>query len=235
MHRFLVTQSLHDDLIVIKDRLLVHQIKRVLRIKKGERVAFFSQSAEFACIDVVAELKNIDGNALVFMVRDRLDNTRESSKQLTLYVSIIKKNHFEWMLEKNTEVGVTEFVPIISLRSEKKNINIARCENIIKEASEQSGRAIIPKLHKPMFFDAALARARESRAKIYFASEGERENMIRGAGDRSVSLFIGPEGGWDPKEISRAVQANCAMVSLGRLILRAETAAVVGSHMLLWG
>ena len=73
-----------------------------------------------------------------------------------------------------------------------------------------------------------------SGAKTYFASESEKENMIHGAGDRQINLFIGPEGGWEEREIFAAGRANFEVVSLGRLTLRSETAAVVASYVLLW-
>src|SRR3989344_2168960 len=233
IHRFYLSQKLDKDLIMIKDKAIVHQMTRVLKLRKGEAVVFFNTNPDDAGADVVAELKNIQGNTAMFLVRDRIENLRESKKKLTLYCALIKKEKFELVLQKGTEVGVTEFVPIFAARSEKKNVNIDRCEDILKEASEQSGRVIIPALHSVVPLEKALEEARMDGTKNYFADTRERENMIRGAGDRANSLFIGPEGGWDDKELFLAARANCEMVSLGRLILRAETAAITASYTLL--
>ncbi|MEK9175447.1 MAG: RsmE family RNA methyltransferase [Patescibacteria group bacterium] len=235
MHRFYLPQKLDKDLLIIKEKTLIHQISRVLKLHKGELVIFFSTSVEEGGIDTICELKNIQSGSAMFLVRDRIENMRESKKKLTLYCSLIKKEKFECILQKCTEVGVTEFVPVLATRSEKKNINFDRCQYILKEAAEQSGRAIIPKLHLVTSLDKALEKARASGTKNYFADTKEHDNVIRGAGDRSIGLFIGPEGGWDDKELFAAMRANCEIVSLGRLTLRAETAAIAGSFMLLWG
>ena len=237
-HRFYLLQQLDKEIIVIKDRATVHQMRNVLKLRKGEKVAFFSDKPEYAGFDFVAELKNIEGigasGQAVFMLREKTENARELSKKMILYQSLIKKDKFEWVLEKATEVGVSEIVPVISARAEKKSLNAERCWIILKEAAEQSGRAVVPKLYNPLSFERALNMAVSSGAKTYFASESEKENMIHGAGDRQINLFIGPEGGWEEREIFPAGRANFEVVSLGRLTLRSETAAVVASYVLLW-
>ena len=236
MHRFFLAQQLNDkEIIFLKDKALVHQIKRVSRLHKGDHIALFNTIEGEEGTDVVAEIKNIEGSSIGLLVKERLENLRESTKHLTLYCALIRKERFEWMLEKATEPGVREFVPFVAARSVRKNIQRARCETIIKEAMEQSGRAIIPHLYDPISFEQAIEQSAASQRKTFFAARSERDNMIRGAGDRYVNLFIGPEGGWDPKEIFLAREAHCEIVSLGRLTLRAETAAVVGSYTLLWG
>ncbi len=235
MHRFFLPQKFDKEIIFIKERALVHQMKRVLRLHKGDQVAFFNDRPEDLGFDVIAELKNIEGATAIFLMRERKEHFRENKKKLTLFCSLIKKEKFEWVLQKGTEVGVSDFVPIVAVRSEKKSINAPRCEIILKEAAEQSGRAVIPRLHPVISLEKALESTATGGQKTYFAYEGERENMIRGAGDRTINLFIGPEGGWDAKEVFMASRANCEIVSLGRLVLRAETAAVAGSYMLLCG
>ena len=237
MHRFYLTQQPDKEIILIKDRSLVHQIRNVLKIRRGERVAFFSGQAEYAGHDFICELKNIEGsNAAVFMFRERVENGREPTKKLVLYQSLIKKDKFEWVLEKATEVGVSEIVPVLSARSEKKSLNKERCLAILKEAAEQSGRAVIPKFHDVVNFERALAAAETSGAKNYFAFGGEKENVIRGTGDRAMNLFIGPEGGLSDAEVFAAQRRpNFEIISLGRLSLRSETAAVAASYTLLWG
>ena len=235
MHRFYLQQELNKEILIVKDRSLVHQIKDVLKIIKGEQVVFFSDAPEYLGFDFTFELKNIEAGSAAFMPREKLENRRESSKKLVLYQSLIKKDKFEWVLEKATEVGVAEIVPMISARSEKKSINIPRCQITLKEAAEQSGRAIIPKLQNEISFEKAILMAQNSGHKTYFADVSEKENMVRGAGDKHTNLFIGPEGGWEEREIFSAQRANSEIISLGRLTLRSETAAVIASYTLLWG
>lgn len=236
MHRFYLTQQPDKDIILIKDRATVHQMRDVLRLRRGERIIFFSDKPEYIGYDFVAELKNIEGASAIFMFREKIENMCEPSKKLILYQSLIKKDRFEWVLEKATEVGVSEIIPVISARSEKKSLNKDRCFSIMKEAAEQSGRAIIPKLHEVSSLDRAIALADSSGAKTYFACEDEKENMIRGAGDRAMNLFIGPEGGWsDPEIFAVQRKPSFEIVSLGRLTLRSETAAAAAAYILLWG
>src|SRR3989344_3442125 len=121
MHRFFLDQKLDKEILFIKERTLVHQLKNVLRLRKGERVAFCNTDPELVGVDIIAELKNIEGSAAVFIVRDRVENQRESSKKLTLYCAFLKKDKFEWVLQKGTEVGVSEFVPVIAARLDKKS------------------------------------------------------------------------------------------------------------------
>jgi 16S rRNA (uracil1498-N3)-methyltransferase len=221
---------------MIKDRAIVHQLRDVLRLKKGERIVFFNDKPEYIGYDFIAEIKGIETSCITFMARDKTENTREPSRKLVLYQSLIKKDNFEWVLAKATEVGVSEIIPVLSARSEKKTLNQERCDAILKEAAEQSGRALIPTLQNILTFDLAVEQARASGAKTYFASTSEKENMIRGIGERSVNLFVGPEGGWEEKEIFAAARIpTFETISLGRLTLRAETAAITASYMLLWG
>ena len=235
MHRFYLPQELNKEILVVRDRSLIHQIKDVLKIRKSEQVVFFSDAPEYLGFDFTFELKNVEAGSAAFMPREKLENKRESSKKLVLYQSLIKKDKFEWALAKAAEVGVSEIVPIISARSEKKSLNNPRCQIILKEAAEQSGRAIIPKLHNEINFEKAVLMAQNSGHKTYFADLSEKDNKIHGAGDRAANLFIGPEGGWEERELYAASRAGFAVVSLGRLTFRSETAAVVAAYTLLWG
>lgn len=235
MHRFYFPYQLDKEIIMVKDRAVVHQMRDVLRLRRGDKVSFFNDKPEYIGYDFIGEVKNIESGLVNFMFREKIENRNESSKKLILYQSLIKKDKFEWVLGKATEVGVSEIIPVMSARSEKKSINMERCDVILKEAAEQSGRAVIPKLHAVLFFDLAVSRAESSGAKTYFASVSEKDNMARGAGDRQINLFVGPEGGWEEREIFSAQRANFEAISLGRLTLRSETAAVVASYTLLWG
>lgn len=236
MHRFYIIGQPDKEIIMIKDRAIVHQLRDVLRLKKGEKVIFFNDFPEYAGYDFVAEIKGIEPGSISLMAREKIENNREPSRKLVLYQSLIKKDNFEWVLAKATEIGVAEIIPVLSARSEKKSLNQERCDAILKEAAEQSGRAFIPKLQNVMPFEKAVLHAKESGAKTYFSSTTEKENMIRGIGERAVNLFIGPEGGWEEKEVFAAARIpTFETISLGRLTLRSETAAIAASYMLLWG
>jgi 16S rRNA (uracil1498-N3)-methyltransferase len=233
-HRFFLKENLNREFVVIKDKALLHQIRTVLRIQKGEFVVFFNTNKDCVGFDYYAELKNNEKSSIVFMMREKKENNRKSVKKLTLYQALPKKEAFEEILQHCTEVGVSEFVPIVAGRSQKKSFQRTRCENILKEASEQSGRGDIPLLRDTISFDDAINEAIASGDKVYFTSISERENIIKPTGERSISLFIGPEGGWGEKELIIAQNRGCEVISLGRSILRSETAAVSASYTLLW-
>ena len=152
MNRFYFTGQPDKEITIIKDRAMVHQMRDVLRLKKLDKIAFFSDKPEYGGFDYVAEVKGIEAGSITLMFRERVENTREPSRKLVLYQSLIKKDNFEWVLAKANEVGVSEIIPVLSARSEKKSLNQERCGTILKEAAEQSGRAIIPKLHNVLFF-----------------------------------------------------------------------------------
>lgn len=235
MHRFYLEENLGEEILVIKDKAILHQLRNVLRIQKGEKAVFFNGKREFKELDFIYELKNIERTSANFLLKEKKENMREPARKLVLYQSLVKKEKFEQILQHCVEVGVFEFVPVISARSEKKSLQWVRCEKILREAAEQSGRAIIPNFSKVLDLQKAIESAKSTGFKNYFATTKEKENMIYGAGDRQVNLFIGPEGGWDEKEVFAFGRAGFQPVSLGRLTLRAETAAVVASFTLLWG
>lgn len=235
MNRFYLDEKLGEGILVVKDRTLLHQLRNVLRIQKNGAVVFFNDKNEFKGLDFVYELKNMERTSANFLFKEKTENMREPNRKLILFQSLIKKEKFEQILQHATEVGVFEIVPMVSARSEKKSLNIERCEKILREASEQSGRAVIPKFHKVLDLEKAVNFSKDSGFKTYFTHTKEKENMIYGAGDRQVNLFIGPEGGWEEKEIFAFNRAGFRSVSLGRLTLRAETAALVSTFTLLWG
>ncbi len=131
----------------------------------------------------------------------------------------------EWVVEKATELGVSKIVPIISERSEKKDLNMERIRKIIVEASEQCGRADVPVLGSVMTLEECIMEVEEE--KIVFDITGEHFSSSLIHNTCPVSIFIGPEGGWTEKELELFKQKGAKIFSLGPLTLRAETASIV--------
>ena len=235
MHRFYLDEKLGEGVLVVKDKSLLHQLRSVLRVQKNGEIIFWNDKNEYKGLDFVYALKNMERASANFLFKEKIENMREPNRKLILFQSLIKKDKFEQILQHTTEVGVFEIIPVISARSEKKSLNPQRCEKILREAAEQSGRAMIPSFKKVLDLSKAIDIAKQSGFKTYFAHTKEKENMIYGAGDRRVNLFVGPEGGWEEKEIFAFNRAGFRPVSLGRLTLRAETAAIIASFTLLWG
>jgi len=169
------------------------------------------------------------------------EGTGEPSVRLVLYQALIKGQRFDWVLEKGTELGVAAFVPAVSGRSQVRpsqasSARLERWRRVIVEAAEQSGRSRLPGISLPLPFEEACAAGAGFRILPW---EGEREVSL---GDLlaaqqlavpAVSLFIGPEGGFPLDEVQLARRQGVRTVSLGRRVLRAETAAIVAVALVL--
>jgi 16S rRNA (uracil1498-N3)-methyltransferase len=158
---------------------------------------------------------------------------RESALQVDLLIALVKFDRFEWCLEKATELGVRNIVPIIAARSDKALVGAAekrhaRWEKILVESAQQSRRLRAPKIEAAMKADAAVARERAELKILLSENAGAASirNVLGGKSSNSVALAIGPEGGWTDAELDLARAAGFAEASLGQLILRTETAVL---------
>jgi 16S rRNA (uracil1498-N3)-methyltransferase len=149
-----------------------------------------------------------------------------------LYCAILKRENFELALQKAVEVGVTRIVPVRSHRTVKFNIKRERMAAIIKEAAEQSGRGIIPVLDEPKSFPDAVGDSIHHDGRLFFDVYGSPFEVTTVHTLASVCAFIGPEGGWSDEERAAAKQAGLRSVSLGPLVMRGETAAIVAGYLL---
>ena len=200
-----------------------HQIKNVLRIKARERIILFDGSG----YDYICEF---DGkNAKII---EKVLNRREPERKIYLFQSLLKKDKMEWVFQKGTEIGVFEFAPILSARSIKKDFNQARAEKIIREAAEQSGRAVLPNVKEVLNFKEALEFVQKERLSGVIADLNSKKHISETLKEMDTALFVGPEGGWTEEEISEAKENGFKAVSLGKLQLRAETAAIIASAFL---
>ena len=143
---------------------------------------------------------------------------------------ILKKDKNDFVLQKATELGVRNFVPLITSRSQKKDINIERAKKIIKEASEQCGRSDIPEIREPITLHEALNEYTEfplfvcQKTDIY---QDKLQNIDK------FGLLIGPEGGWSDAEIMQFKTHKLKTINIADFTLRAETAAIIAVAKLL--
>lgn len=223
IHRFIVDFSDNK----ITDKEVVSQIYKVLKLKRGEQIILTDGKMN----DKLVEIIDVNRNSVEIKILSDYKNEAESEKEIILYCSILKKENFEWVVQKATEVGVKEIIPIISERTIKLDFKQERLEKIIKEAAEQSGRGIIPELHKLKTLDQAIEDAENNDANLLFDGEGEPVNSV--GDNKRIGIFIGPEGGWDKKELDLVKEKGFKVVSLGKLTLRAETAVVIASYIAL--
>lgn len=195
-------------------------LTRVLRVERGHVYEISDNHQRY-----LAEVTEAHKEGVRFEIREKLPIERETP-ELTLYAAIIKFEHFEWGLEKATELGVDRLVPVVSARVEKgldKAVpkRSERWRRIAVEASQQCRRVFLPEVSDSMKFSQVLATATGLR---YFLDEDRTGTQIAPAAGEAVSVLAGPEGGWTEEEREAARAAAWTPVSLGPRILRAETA-----------
>ncbi len=168
MHRFFVTPQQIAHSAVRFDDDQAHQIRRVLRLRPGDRVLVLDGEGW----QYEVTLEEVALSRVIGLVTTKGHSTGEPSVRLTLFQSLLKREKFEWVLQKGTEIGVDTFVPMITRRSlvrdteDVKPEKLGRWQRIIKEAAEQSGRGLLPRLLAPMPFAQAIAsRARSASAR----------------------------------------------------------------------
>ena len=196
---------------------------KVLRLQKGEQVELFNNEGE----DAKVLITGISDSKVDFLVLEK-EKVETSTKKVVLAAAIVKRDNFEWIVQKATEVGVTEIIPLLTQHSVKFGIQIHRLKKIIAEAAEQCGRTSLPVIREPEEFLEVLKNSTEE-SKYFFDMGGKN---FSGAGkSESVILFVGPEGGWSAAEREEAKKIGCTILALGKNVLRAETAATVASYL----
>lgn len=221
LHRFFVKKNIGEKTeIEISEERIVHQVQNVFRLKVNDKVIFFDgKGKDFEC-----EIKSIDKKEIVFGVRNST-KVFVPEKKVTLFMSLIKKENFELVCEKATELGVAKIVPIVSERTLLKNLNKERIEKILVEASEQCGRGDVPELGEIM--DLELLIMNSNIEEIFVVDFGAPSFSDLSLSTYHSSLLIGPEGGWSKEERKLFKEKNLKIFSLGETTLRAETAAIV--------
>lgn len=217
---------------------LAHRLGRVLRLKRGDRVVLFDGGAR----EYEVQLTGVSANAVTGVVVGERPAPPEPAARLTLYQALVRANRFDLVLEKGTEIGVSRFVPLLTARGRFQNehepsaLRAERWNRIVTEAAEQSGRARVPEVCPPLTLPDALIQARGLRLLPWEAERARGlTEYVRSLAQRprEVSLFIGPEGGFDKEEVAMAAAAGVVTVSLGPRILRSETAGIVASALVL--
>lgn len=225
IHRFIYPFSDTDRELHINDEALVKQLTRVLKFTKGETLILTNGAGLEAECEIVA----IHKNAVDVTVNNMSETDEMDRKKVVLYAAVLKRENFEFIAQKVTEVGVSAIVPIITSRTVKTGLNENRLIKIIQEAVEQCGRTTIPTLFPVIPFEEALAHSIENNNKtVIFDMSG---NAPYETGNDIVGAFIGPEGGWTEEEIAHAREKGAEVWSLGETTLRGETAAIIASYI----
>ena len=240
VHRFFVPPSNIEDERATLTADASRQLARVLRARTGDGVIVLDDSG----YEYAVTLDSVSTRAASGVIYDRYLGEGETRLAITLYQGLMKADRFEYVLQKGTELGITRFVPIISERTVARNVispnRLERWHRIMREAAEQSGRCRLPSLGDTMSFNEACDSI-TGPAVIGWESErdtGIRDVLLRHKADikgaQSIAIVIGSEGGLTEEEVHYALGRGIAAVSLGRRVLRAETAGVVAATAVLY-
>jgi len=229
---------------------LAHRLGRVLRLRAGDRVILTEGGAHEYEVQITA----VSGNALTANVVAERQPPREADVEVVLYQSLIRANRFDLVLEKGTEIGVARFVPITTARTiarlpdgqvqgnadgyggEASGARSERWSRLVTEAAEQCGRGRLPRISASMAFEDAVKAG--SGLKLIAYEEERAQGLtacLRGlrVRPRTVSLMIGPEGGFEDLEVALARDEGWTAVSLGQRVMRSETAGIVAAALVL--
>jgi len=220
LHRFFCDEKLTNrKSVVITHAPLVNQLKNVFRLKIGDEVVLFDNSG----FDFHVSIDDLQKDSVAFSVNKVNPNTVFSLRETYLFASVVKKDNFEWITQKATELGVSHIIPIISERTEKKDLNIDRIQKIIIEAAEQSGRGTLPILYDVIDLDSALRKFGHVKSIAWHTKAGK---FVSQDLENVIGAYIGPEGGWSDNEIESFKKHGIQVRSLGPQILRSETAVI---------
>jgi 16S rRNA (uracil1498-N3)-methyltransferase len=202
-----------------------HYLLHVLRLKVGDLLRLFNgRDGEWA-----AAVSGLAKRSISLTVKEQSQKPA-AEPDLWLCAAPIKKAHFEYMIEKATELGVAAIRPVLTARTQIREVNADRCRSIAIEAAEQSERLTIPDIHEPVTLADMVARWPAARRLIVCAEWGAAApvgHVLAAAASPQAAILTGPEGGFaaDELEILRAL-SQAMFVRLGPRILRADTAAI---------
>jgi 16S rRNA (uracil1498-N3)-methyltransferase len=223
---------------VVLDEAASKHIVQVLRMQNGEQLQLTNGKGDLFTAEI------IDNNRKKCIVKViKTSNEQHSANNISIAISLIKNaTRFEWFLEKATEIGVSEIIPLICSRTEKTAFKFERMKSILISAMLQSQQCWLPVLHEPVPFgklwqsSKTLPKLDDYQQKfIAHCLDGAKRNLkdLNNESLSSTIILIGPEGDFTPAEIDLAVQHHFNAVSLGNTRLRTETAGIVAATLLL--
>ena len=229
MHTFYVPPSQIDAEIAIITGSEQHHLRNVLRITSGETIRIIDGQGNV----YTAEILDTPTNRSASMARIQTHEFQAPlSPTLALFQGLPKNDKMELILQKTTELGVTQIVPLHSehaLQKPSQN-RYERWHRVLISATKQCKRAWLPELSEAQQFEASLAQLEKFPRCLLLSphTEGQHIKTVlrKTPNPNAIALFVGPEGGFSNQEIAAAIESGCVLVTLGRNILRTETAAI---------
>jgi 16S rRNA (uracil1498-N3)-methyltransferase len=207
-------------------------ITQVLRMKIGDELVLTDGKGTKAKAIIMD-----DHRKRCIVKIEALEKEEEQQSKVTIAISLIKNAaRFEWFLEKATEIGVSEIIPIICERTEKEKFRQDRLQNILISAMLQSQQCWMPLLHEPVAFEKIVKEHKAHNKYIAHCLPEEKKQLANYhkplATQQSSLILIGPEGDFTEQEIAQALSYNYTPVALGNTRLRTETAGMVAATLL---
>ena len=211
-----------------------HHLRNVLRITPGETVRIVDGQGNVYTAEVLETDTNRPSNEVRFLSHEFHASVPPS---LTLFQGLPKNDKMELILQKTTEIGVTQIVPLhtaYALQKPSQN-RYERWHRIVISATKQCQRAWLPELCSPQTFEASLAQLGQFSLCLCLNPHSGQESHVQyirevlreASHATAIALFVGPEGGFSNQEVTAAIKSGCVPVTLGTNILRTETAAIV--------
>jgi len=232
MQHFFVDHDISGSHLAISDGDLLHQMKNVLRVRVGEEFIFLDNKG----IKAKAVVESVDKKAIVVKLSEK-ETCSYPNRHVRLYIAISKKPAtFELIIQKATELGVTDIIPLVTSRCQVKEIrNQKRLNFIIKEAAEQCERSFLPIFHEVISFDKLIT---SPPSGVILTGDGriydKKLSEVKIGEEENVNLVIGPEGGLTDEELNSIKTAGGTIFILGKNILRMETAAISAMSLILF-
>lgn len=216
-----------EDILTLNEETSKHAVQ-VLRMKPSEKLQLTDGAGNLLTAEILDDHKK---KCTVKIVERKFIEKKQ--KEVSVAISLLKNSsRFEWFLEKATEIGVTDIIPLLCERTEKQHFRYERMKQILISAMMQSKQIWLPALHKPTFSSEVITSS-VYQNKLIAHCENESKQLIKEFSENdSIQVLIGPEGDFTHSEIAFALQNNYAPVTLGNSRLRTETAGVVAAALL---
>jgi 16S rRNA (uracil1498-N3)-methyltransferase len=233
---FVASEAIVPPTVRITGPLLQH-LRASLRLQPGELLTVTDERGT----RYRAEIAEVSSRTLIGRILDTTSAPPTTCPSIVLAQSLLKGEKIDWVIQKATELGVARIAPVLAShsvvrpRADRIEHQLARWQRIALEAAQQSERWSVPLIDEPVTIPELLARSKAAASKIVLAERSGGTSLttvpLPGAGDE-IWLLIGPEGGWDEEEMRQVLQHGFIAVTLGRRILRAETAAIAAMSVL---
>ena len=226
----------YTDSLTAKDNLVLNEetskhIVQVLRMQNGEQLQLTDGKGSLFTTEIT---ENNRKRCTVKILQTA--NLKPQTSNISIAISLVKNVHrFEWFLEKATEIGITEIIPLICSRTEKQHFRYDRMQSVLISAMLQSQQTFLPILYEPIKFTEVINKAAQEQK--FIAHCEDENNKVQLASQLLKSplaklILIGPEGDFTKEEIHFAIQNNFIPVALGNTRLRTETAGMVAATLL---